>query len=84
MRFHKKRDGTVFPVDISASQFSLKNRIVILAAIRDISENIKAQEEVNRSRIFLDNIIEHSPNSLWISDEHGTLIRIEPGMPRNS
>lgn len=46
LRYHKKRDGTVFPVDISASQFLLKERMVILASIRDITKQIEAEEEI--------------------------------------
>jgi len=76
LRYHKKRDGTIFPVDISASQFLMKGSEVILASIRDITERLKSVEEINHARIFLDSIIEHSPNSLWISDEHGTMIRM--------
>ncbi|MEI7988655.1 MAG: PAS domain S-box protein [Chloroflexota bacterium] len=45
LRYHKKKDGTVFPVDISASTFQLKGRIVILAAIRDITN--EKQMEAN-------------------------------------
>lgn len=36
-RYHKKKDGTIFPVDISSSRFTLKAKPCILAAIRDIS-----------------------------------------------
>ncbi|MDO9256106.1 MAG: PAS domain S-box protein [Bacteroidales bacterium] len=38
LRFHKKKDGTIFPVDISASLFTLNDKPVILAAIRDITD----------------------------------------------
>jgi PAS domain S-box-containing protein len=36
----------------------------------------QAEELYKTSRAFLDSIIENSPNSLWISDEHGTMIRM--------
>ncbi len=42
----------------------------------DITERRRAEEELHEVQVFLNNIIEHSPNSLWISDEHGTLIRM--------
>ena len=38
LRFHKKKDSAIFPVDITASLFTLNNKPVILAAIRDITE----------------------------------------------
>jgi len=44
-RMHRKKDGTIFPVEITASHFSWKGKDVHLAAIRDISERIRADEE---------------------------------------
>ena len=46
LRYHKKKNGLVFPVEISASLFMLKNRPVILAAIRDISQRVLADSEL--------------------------------------
>ncbi len=46
LRYHKKKDGTTFPVDVSASIFMLKEREVILAAVRDISARKKAEAEL--------------------------------------
>ena len=45
IRSHKKKDGTVFPVEITASIFEHHGRDVSIAAIRDIShrERIEAQ-----------------------------------------
>jgi PAS domain S-box-containing protein len=52
LRFHRKRDGTIFPVDISSSIFTLNGRSVILAAVRDITMH-KRTEDLNLSRIHL-------------------------------
>ncbi len=46
LRYHKKKDGTVFPVDISANEISYRNRRVIFAAIRDITEQMKYESEI--------------------------------------
>lgn len=45
MRIHRKKDGTIFPVEITASHFTWKGNAVHLAAIRDVSERKKAEEE---------------------------------------
>jgi two-component system CheB/CheR fusion protein len=37
-QYHKREDGTVFPVEVSASTFSLRGRTVFCAVIRDITE----------------------------------------------
>jgi PAS domain S-box-containing protein len=46
MRNHKKKDGTVFLVEISSGLFTLQDRKIISAVIRDISERKKTIEEL--------------------------------------
>ena len=43
---------------------------------RDITERRETEQTLLRSRSFLNSIIENSPNALWISDEYGTLVRM--------
>jgi PAS domain S-box-containing protein len=42
----------------------------------DITEHKRANEELQASRIFLETIIEHSPLSMWVLDNKGTLIHM--------
>jgi two-component system cell cycle sensor histidine kinase/response regulator CckA len=44
VRWHKRRDGTVFPVEITGRHFDWKGRSVHIAAIRDITERVEAEE----------------------------------------
>ncbi len=48
-RLHKKKDGTIFPVEISGSSFKLKGRGVGCGIVRDITERKQAEEELKRS-----------------------------------
>jgi PAS domain S-box-containing protein len=45
IRWHQKRDGTVFPVEITARHFIWKGRQVHIAAIRDIEFRVKVEKE---------------------------------------
>jgi two-component system, cell cycle sensor histidine kinase and response regulator CckA len=45
IRLHRKKDGEVFPVEITASHFFWNGRDVHLAAIRDVTERVRAEEE---------------------------------------
>jgi PAS domain S-box-containing protein len=48
--FHAKRqDGSVVPVEVSASLVEAEGERVILALIRDISERVRAQEEFRKA-----------------------------------
>jgi PAS domain S-box-containing protein len=48
LRWHRKKDGSVFPVEITANFFDLDGRRTMLAAIRDISERRRAEEARER------------------------------------
>jgi signal transduction histidine kinase len=54
--YHKKKDGSVFPVEISASTFKLAGRKVICVLVRDITQRIEAEQELTRSREQLRNL----------------------------
>jgi PAS domain S-box-containing protein len=49
LRYHKKKDGLVFPVEISPGIFSLKDRKVIFGIIRDITERKKTEEKIQEA-----------------------------------
>jgi diguanylate cyclase (GGDEF)-like protein len=46
IRWHRKKDGTVFPVEIRASHFEWRGRRVHIAAIRDVTERQGAEEQL--------------------------------------
>ena len=54
LRYHKKKDGTIFPVEISASLFKLKDREVILASIRDITIHMQKELLLRQNKARLD------------------------------
>ena len=47
LRYHKKKDGTVFPVEISASTFTLGNRQVLCGVVRDITDRKRTEEHIH-------------------------------------
>ena len=63
-RLHRKKDGTVFPVDISVSRFVLDGRDVILGAARDITEIRRTEEELKRHRDHLEELVKERTNEL--------------------
>jgi len=51
LRWHRKKDGTVFPVEITARFIQWQGRSVHIAAIRDITERREAEQELERLAI---------------------------------
>jgi PAS domain S-box-containing protein len=48
-RLHRKNDGTIFPVEISARLIPLQNRQVLFVAARDITKRKEAEELLRQS-----------------------------------
>jgi PAS domain S-box-containing protein len=47
-RLHLKKDGTVFPVEITARRFAWKGHPVLFIAVRDITERKRAEEQIRQ------------------------------------
>jgi two-component system, cell cycle sensor histidine kinase and response regulator CckA len=50
LRLHRKKDGTVFPVEISAGHFVLGGRTVLCGVVRDVTERNRTEEQLHHSQ----------------------------------
>ena len=71
LRYHRKKDGTVFPVEITARFFQLEGQTLLLAAMRDISDRLKAEEDLRENRRFLRELIENSGALIFVKNRDG-------------
>ncbi len=71
VRWHRKKDGTVFPVEINARHFTWQGLPVHLAAIRGIEERINSQKALEEQRQFLRQVIDINPSIIFVLDENG-------------
>ena len=71
LRYHRKKDGSDFPVEITGRFFELKGQRLLLAAMRDISERQRAEEALRENRRFLSELIENSGNVIFVKDLTG-------------
>ena len=67
--YHTKRDGTLFPVEISAGAFAMSGRQVLCGVMRDITERQQAEEDIEELARFP----EENPNPVLRVEEDGTL-----------
>ena len=73
---HRKKNGEIIDVQITRHAVTFNGRKARHVLINDITERKRAEEAQLQSQLFLNSIIENSPNMLWISDENGTLLRM--------
>ena len=86
-----RRDGTAFePLEARIRGKDGVDRTVVavatllgeamaedhLVTLFDITERTQAEAALRRSQAFLESVIEQSPLTMWISDDQGTLLRV--------
>ena len=49
IRYHKRKDGTTFPVEISSGAFKFRNRQLVYGVARDITDRKQAEEIIKAS-----------------------------------
>lgn len=67
-RYHRKKDGTVFPVEISPGFFKLRDYKVICGVIRDISERKMIEETLRDSEQKFKSIFDAASDGIILAD----------------
>jgi PAS domain S-box-containing protein len=82
LRWHRKKDGTLFPVEISLNHFTLEGREVALSAIRDIAERREREDALARSEGRLRATFEAAFDCVIGMDGRGNLIEFNAAAER--
>jgi PAS domain S-box-containing protein len=80
LRFHRKKDGTVFPVEITGRFFDWRGRSVHIAAIRDITERKRAEEKLKESEERFRLAFENANIGMCLVDLQGRLMKVNRQM----
>ena len=72
LRYHKKKDGAIFPVEVTPAYFQLNGRKVVFGAIRDISERVKTEKDLQ----FKDFALDHSADAAFWMDPQGRFVYV--------
>jgi len=91
LRLHHRKDGTVFPVEITGRFFVWQGQPVHIAAIRDISQRKQAEEALRENESRLRAILDSIQTGVLILDpETHTIVDVNPaganliGAPREA
>src|SRR5215471_173120 len=66
--WHRKRDATLFPVEVSGRYFELKGRSVCVYAVRDIAERKLIEESLRKSEEKFSKAFHLNPAAIVIAD----------------
>ena len=81
LRYHKKKDGTVFPVEISLSALSLGGRQIMIGAVRDISDRKRVEDELRALTESLEDMVRKRTADLERSKiRYQDMMDLLPGM----
>ncbi len=65
-RLHKKKDGTIFPVEISSGFYTLGDRKMVCAVIRDITERKKSERALRESEEKYREVVERANDGIAV------------------
>lgn len=73
LRYHRKKDNSVFPVELSAGFTTFKNRKIQIVTSRDITENMKMQDALRESERKHRELADFMPQTIFELDINGNL-----------
>ena len=68
LRYHYHKDGTVFPVELTASTFELQGKTTIIAISKDITERKRIEDELSVIQSRLESAMETGGIAWWEMD----------------
>jgi two-component system, cell cycle sensor histidine kinase and response regulator CckA len=79
-RYHRTKEGSVFPVEITGSYYEHHGRRVHIAAVRDITERVQAEEDLRRSELEYRLLFENAPIGIFKSTPQGCFLSANPAL----
>ena len=67
---HRAKDGSIVPLDVTSNLVEFRGQQAAIAIMRDISDIIKTQEELEQSEELLRAVINSSPDSILVKDRN--------------
>ena len=75
-RRHRRKDGTVFPVEVRSGPFWQNGKLYSISLVRDITERKRAEEEFRLRESYLTAILENQPGLVWLKDKDSRFLTV--------
>ena len=76
--FARRKDGSEFPVEIDLGFIETKQGLLVMSFVIDITERLGVVAAMEQQRLFLQNIIDVSPNLIYVKDYQSRFILANP------
>lgn len=73
---HQKKDGALFPVELSVRYFQLDQKNFFLLIVRDISEQKNKEDQIRASEARYRGLTEHASDGIFLADSKGQLLDV--------
>jgi len=73
---HRRKDGSSFPTEVRIRRFSSEGRLLSVGVARDISEQVKAEQDLQESHAMMRAIVEGSADAIHVKDSAGRYLLI--------
>jgi PAS domain S-box-containing protein len=73
---HRRKNGTVFPVDVNSRSAVINNQTVLLSIIRDMTAQKRVQDDLRISEDRYRTIVENTPAAVTLIETTGKLVAI--------
>jgi len=76
--YHRHKDGTIFPVEVSTSLITVGERELILGLDRDITERHRVEAELMREKQYFESLVQNSPTAIVVLDNNEQITSCNP------
>lgn len=74
----RRKDGSLLPIDLSLNPLKLKHEVFVIAAVRDMSEQVRARQELAESERLFRSVMEGAPQGMAIVGMDLKFSRVNP------
>lgn len=73
---HRRKNGTVFPVEVSLSGANIGGESMVYTVTRDITSRRRAEEALRESEAKYRTVVEQAGEAVFLHDKHGRILEV--------
>ena len=77
---HRRKDGTLFPIEVSTTLIKVGQRELVIGIDRDITGRKQAEDALAQERNLLRSLIDNVPDYVYVKDTHSRFLLANPAL----